>query len=524
MSTDVHVAARAAGYELLGEPRRGGSGVVWQARDRSGDLVAIKMLAPGFDDERLRREAAALSHVSHPSLVRVRGVEMLGDAVALVTDWVEGESLRSWIDARPGLVEARATAMLTAMADAVSAMHDAGIVHRDLTSANVLVTANDVPVIIDLGLARTEGDQTMTIDGTIAGTPRYLAPEVIGGATAGRAADVYALGVLATEITTGSWPYDEHDSFAAALQHHLHSAPTPVQERRPELSTTLDRSIEWALQKVPDDRPSAAAFGAALEGQLTPPRLDNAAVDLAGRHLPNRWLALVGALAVVGGVVAFLVGADDEPEPGGTVETTAIETTSASTSTTTTVVPETVPTDDGTLRLEVSPWEAGFAEQLACNLLVEADFETEFLPNNYWFDAANPTRERTVADRGRDGSAALEIGDPGVFGLFGEIVDIEPGTPYLFSVHARVEGEIITSELSVEWLDADFAPHSSAPALNLLEYGEGQLTLSTPPAPVGAEYAVPRIYKDNSPGLLFVDELVFAEADSDCRDLLVAER
>ncbi len=562
MSSDIDAAARTAGYELVGEPRRGGSGVVWSARAADGSTVALKLLSPGVDVERLRREAAVTRGLRHSNLVQLRELIDIGGVPALVTDWVEGVPLGTWIEDNAPVERDRAVRLLAEIADGLAALHDAGVVHRDLTAANVLVDGSDAPVIIDLGLARGTNDVTVTADGVLAGTPRYLAPEVINGTVGEPASDVYSLGVLASEVLTGEWPYTSSDAIAAALQQHLHAVPVPISERRPEL-VDLDDLVAWSLAKVPEARPTATAFGEVLRGRGAVP--DELAAMLGGqassiglasvgaREKGRRWrfgLVVAAFGAVLSGLVLWQLGvarSDSDPSEVATTpaSTSAAPTTSSSASAVaadgvdpltttdpartralveTTVVPETVPPDDGIDRLAVAGWEPGLAEQLACNLLTEADFETEFLPDNYWFDSSNPDREQVVAGVGRAGSSGLEVGDPEVFGLFGEIVDVEPGASYLFSLHAATEGEVVVAEMSVEWLDDGFDPFPPSPSLTILEYGDGQLTLGTPPAPAGAEYAVPRIYKDNSPGLLYVDELVFANEESDCRDLLLAER
>ena len=166
-------------------------------------------------------------------------------------------------------------------------------------------------------------------------------------------------------------------------------------------------------------------------------------------------------------------------------------------------------------------WESGFAESLVCNLLTEADFEGPELPQNFYEDAENPTRDRVVEGEGVDGSGALEIGDPGLFGIYGEPVPIDPDVPYVFSVNSRFDGDVFASEAWIDWLDADFGVIGESNALDLLARPPGQHALVTEASPSDAAYGVLRIYKDNGPGVLFIDELVLARADSDCREMLL---
>lgn len=247
--------ADAAGYEITGAPIRGGSGLVYRALERaSGRPVAIKALAPGFDLDRLRREADILSRIDHPNVAKLRAFVMIDGSPALVVDWVDGVPLSGLIGLDHPLDRHRAFAIFEQIADAMAAVHEAGVVHRDLSPANVLVDGNDVVTVIDFGVSRSMNSATVTVEGMVAGTPRYLAPEVIEGEDPTAGSDQYSAAIILHELLTGSWPFPEGDAIAAALHHQLHSAPKPLDEIHPDLPTGVGDAVLRALEKDPAAR------------------------------------------------------------------------------------------------------------------------------------------------------------------------------------------------------------------------------------------------------------------------------
>ena len=215
---------------------------------------------------------------------------------------------------------------------------------------------------------------------------------------------------------------------------------------------------------------------------------------------------------------ASAVTVEDEAATSGDDESTEV-----TSSTTEPAEPATTTsTTDGAERFELAAWESGFAESLVCNILTEADFESPELPINFYVDPENPTRERVVEGAGVDGSGALEIGDPGLFGIFGEVVPVDPDEEYIFSVNSRLDGEVFESAVWIDWLDADFDVLGQSNPLDIRARPPGQHALTTEPSPSDAAFGVLRIFKDNGAGVLFVDELVLARADSDCAEMLLS--
>jgi serine/threonine protein kinase len=257
--------------ELLG---RGGMGQVHVARSRSGREVAVKRVRNTLSGDRLLAvrlcdEARLLQTVSHPNVVRMLDHGTGPDGLPfLVMARAFGTPLHQLI-ARSGTLPIDRAVVITAQLFAgLAAIHDARIVHADLKSHNVLVDDVDIVTIIDFGLARAVTASAAS-DGLIAGTPAYMAPEMIAGATPTVAADIYAVGTIIYEMLTGSTPYSGHIS--TILTHQLSSTIEPPSLRAPGLGITaaLDRVLLRALDPAPAARfqsvsEFAAAFALAL--------------------------------------------------------------------------------------------------------------------------------------------------------------------------------------------------------------------------------------------------------------------
>jgi WD40 repeat protein len=210
-----------AGYEILDELGRGGMGVVYRARQLGlNRIVALKMVLggpfanPNFQ-ARFRSEAEVIARMQHPNIVQVFAVgtqeSRLGAEFGspyFSLEYVDGGSLEQSLGGKPRSPRA-AAALVETLARAVHYAHDHGIIHRDLKSANILLTGAGVPKISDFGLAKQiNGPAGQTINGTIMGTPEYMAPEqAAGGSIIGPPADIYALGVILYELMTGRTPF-----------------------------------------------------------------------------------------------------------------------------------------------------------------------------------------------------------------------------------------------------------------------------------------------------------------------------
>jgi serine/threonine-protein kinase len=203
------------GYDVEALLGRGGVGVVYKARHRRLNRpVALKMLLAGTyagppERARFQREAEAVASLHHANIVAVYDVGDHDGCRYFTMELVEGGSLAESLVSTPQPAP-QAVALLIALAEAVQAAHRAGIVHRDVKPANILLTVEGTPKVADFGLARHfEGEATLTLSGARIGTPSYMAPEQVSGkaGTIGPAADIYALGVLLYEMLTGKPPF-----------------------------------------------------------------------------------------------------------------------------------------------------------------------------------------------------------------------------------------------------------------------------------------------------------------------------
>ncbi len=250
--------------EVIGS---GATGRVWQGRRRAdGAPVAVKVLREEFAKDpdsvvRFLRERNTLRSLDHPHLVRVWDLVAEGDTLAVVMDLISGEDLRRAM--RRGAVPPdQAISVLVQVADALAAVHAAGIVHRDIKPENVLLSpasAGPYARLTDFGLARATDGPAVTRMSQLVGTPAYIAPELVAGRDATGAVDVYAMGITAYELLSGRRPFEASNT-AALLRAHLDEVPS----RPPELSEPMWRLVEACLAKDPEVRPSAAQLAGGL--------------------------------------------------------------------------------------------------------------------------------------------------------------------------------------------------------------------------------------------------------------------
>jgi len=215
---------RIGSYRVLEEIGRGGMGVVYLAEDvRLGRRVALKSLPAAVAmhpelRERLRREARAAATISHPFVAVVYALEEMDDHLYIASEFVKGDTLRSEIARGPMLPE-RARAIAAAIASALGAAHEAGVIHRDLKPENVLIKPDGGVKVVDFGIAQIEGPEAtrLTRAGAMLGTPAYMAPEQLLGASVDGRADIYALGIVFSEMLTGRHPLQGHRDAHLAL-------------------------------------------------------------------------------------------------------------------------------------------------------------------------------------------------------------------------------------------------------------------------------------------------------------------
>src|SRR5215208_1592124 len=296
---------------LLGE---GATGAVYLARDTEGRAVALKVLDPAVAAdarfrERFLRESRVAALLEHPNLVPVLDAGEDGGLFYIAMEWVDGVDLRTLLRRDGPLEPERAVALVADVAAALDVAHAAGLVHRDVKPANILV-AGDQARLCDFGLAKhTAGAESLTAERMLVGTLAYIAPEQIEGAGVDGRSDVYSLGCVLYECLTGEPPFDR-ESELAVLYAHLNEPPPRPTASREKLPPGLDAVVSAALAKAPADRPQtggelASAARAALRGEA--PRR-------GGRRRSPALLVAAGALAAAAAVAAAAVLLSDRPD------------------------------------------------------------------------------------------------------------------------------------------------------------------------------------------------------------------
>ncbi|GAA4817057.1 serine/threonine-protein kinase [Nocardioides caeni] len=357
-------------YHLDSVIATGGMGVVWRGTDtRLNRPVAVKVLKPEYADDQLFRtrfeaEARSAAALHHPGIAGVYDYGSGGTSTDfggrelppyLVMELVEGQPLSTLIaNARAAgrtLDQSVVVDLMAQAGEALAVAHAAGIVHRDVKPANLLVTADRTVKITDFGIARAADAAALTRTGSVMGTPQYLSPEQARGNPSTPASDVYSLGVVAFECLAGRRPFEAETPVATALAHLQQPVPDLPDDVPPGLAAVVTR----ALAKEPTERfADGAAFAAALRSgnagraaaapaggstQVLPPvpapipvpspaasapmrRLDQPSAYQGRPDEPEErdrkpvWpIVLAVLLLVIAGIVAaaLLLGGDDEP-------------------------------------------------------------------------------------------------------------------------------------------------------------------------------------------------------------------
>jgi predicted Ser/Thr protein kinase len=245
----------------------GGFGTVWLAMDTQLDReVAVKIAhAPDAEtEERMLREARALAAVHHPNCVRVYDIMSDADGLGLIMEYIEGEQLADLVQDSGALDDVAAARLWMTMADALSAAHKKGVLHRDVKPANVILDPEGTAHLIDFGIARSRGDSTLTATGMMVGTPDFLAPETAAGAAATPASDAWQLAATVSFALSGAPPRGVRENAMVALMAAAKAEPLIEMPRhtahRPLLLASLDPD--------PSRRPTLAAVARELRAWL----------------------------------------------------------------------------------------------------------------------------------------------------------------------------------------------------------------------------------------------------------------
>jgi predicted Ser/Thr protein kinase len=362
--TDVLEGAHIAGCRIESVAGRGGMGIVYRATQLSlGRPVALKLIAPEHAAdadfrERFQRESRMAAAIDHPNVIPVYEAGEEDGRLYLVMRWVAGTDLHKQLRAHGRMDPARAAGIVNQVAGALDAAHAAGLVHRDVKPANVLLSG-DHAYLADFGLTRFANAETnVTTGGHFLGTVDYMAPEQFRPGPSDARVDVYALGCVLYATLAGRPPFPR-ETVPQTMSAHLHDPPPQV----PHVSAELNRVLHRALAKDPADRyPSAGDFGraalAATEGRSVTEQERSVARGAAAptikrpeplwsapepgeppveelppvktyrsRKRPRWLLAPIAGVLAAGAFAVALAGGDDNrvPPPGSPVSKAEVE-------------------------------------------------------------------------------------------------------------------------------------------------------------------------------------------------------
>jgi serine/threonine-protein kinase len=261
-------------YTAEQEIGRGGSALIFRARDPGGKIVALKVLRPellvSVEADRFLREIRLASTLDHPRIAPLLDSGSVEWVIFYVMEYIEGPTLRQALAERSPLDVSNAVSIGLDLLDAIAHAHARGIVHRDVKPENIVLSGDRGAVLLDFGIARAmeaSGGDSLTAAGIAIGTCSYMSPEQVMGVRApDPRSDIYALGCVLYECLAGKPPFT-HASDPVVMQMHVRDAPKPVREHRREVTPALDAVILKALAKRPEERwESAGAMRTALQG------------------------------------------------------------------------------------------------------------------------------------------------------------------------------------------------------------------------------------------------------------------
>jgi serine/threonine protein kinase len=274
VSADLTAGQDVGGCHILAMAGSGGMGIIYRARQRSlGRMVALKVIRPEISaagDYRARflREAQLAAAINHPHVVSVYDVGEDAGRLYLIMQWVDGMDLRKLLDQHGQLAPDRAVRVGAQLAYALGAVHEMGLVHRDVKPSNALVSEVDGQehaYLTDFGIAKVpERGDDLTRTGWMLGTVGYQSPEQMQGRQAEPGSDLYALGCVTFEALTGQRPFSGENDLAVRWA-HSHAPRPAVSAARPDLGTRYDAFFARALDIDPQQRfPTGSAFAQAL--------------------------------------------------------------------------------------------------------------------------------------------------------------------------------------------------------------------------------------------------------------------
>ncbi|HEU0248766.1 MAG TPA: serine/threonine-protein kinase [Gaiellaceae bacterium] len=319
MPSDVRTGTVLAGFRIESQIGEGAMGAVYVAEDtRHGGQVALKVLVRDLaEDERFRRrflrESSLAASLDHSHVVPIVDAGEEDGVLYLAMELVEGLDLREVLRREGRLDPERAISLAAQVAEALDAAHAAGLVHRDVKPANILIREEadgEHAYVCDFGLARhLSSASSLTTDRGLVGTIDYIPPEQIEGGDIDGRADVYSLGCVLFECLAGARPFDRESELSVVFA-HLNEPPPRLSDLRPELPAAFDDLFATALAKSPSERYSTCgelveAAHAAVQGRTVVPRSRR-----RGRMVMAGIAVIVVAGAAIGGILTMRGGSD----------------------------------------------------------------------------------------------------------------------------------------------------------------------------------------------------------------------
>lgn len=254
------------GYKIISRLNEGGMGTVYLAEHELLHTKAvIKIMLDKWQDneqlkERFIREARILSQLNHPNVVRLINFDIHPElGYVIIMEYVEGIALSKLLQeqGRNGLNFDRVRMIFNGLLDAFDYAHSKGIVHRDIKPDNIMITSDNIPVVLDFGIAKI-AESDLTNISQVLGTPSYMSPEQVTGAkTIDQRSDIYSLGIILYMMLQGNIPYEQCNSHFA-LMNAIVNEPIPlIKDKRPYLASNIDTILQKATEKKPENRYSS---------------------------------------------------------------------------------------------------------------------------------------------------------------------------------------------------------------------------------------------------------------------------
>ncbi len=280
-------------YELQAKIGDGGMAVVYRALDTQlNRMVAIKILRDTYASDpaflqRFRREAQAAASLTHPHIVNVYDVGQDGDLYYIVMEYIDGTNLKEVINREAPLGTAQALEIGAQICDAIGYAHSHNLIHRDVKPQNVLIDRKGRVKVTDFGIAKSQGDATLTQTGVTLGTVHYFSPEQARGLAAMPQSDIYSIGVVVYEMLSGRIPFESDNPVALAIK-HIDETPPPIRRFNPNVPPDVEQAVMRALNKEPARRyATAEAFAQVLRGFESQANDSTMAVPRNPRPRPN---------------------------------------------------------------------------------------------------------------------------------------------------------------------------------------------------------------------------------------------